>query len=45
MFLVQLDVYNFKFILAFNDNKKVSTNERLYRDGLDRQKNKMEKAE
>ncbi|CAD8182269.1 unnamed protein product [Paramecium pentaurelia] len=30
---------------SFNDNKKVSTNERLYRDGLDRQKNKMEKAE
>ncbi|CAD8088841.1 unnamed protein product [Paramecium sonneborni] len=29
----------------FNDNKKISTNERLYRDGLDKQKNKIEKAE
>ncbi|CAD8092551.1 unnamed protein product [Paramecium sonneborni] len=30
---------------SFNDNKKVSTNERLYRDGLDKQKNKIQKAE
>ncbi|CAK85672.1 unnamed protein product (macronuclear) [Paramecium tetraurelia] len=30
---------------SYNDNKKVTTNERLYRDGLDRQKTKLEQAE
>ncbi|CAD8076963.1 unnamed protein product [Paramecium primaurelia] len=30
---------------SFNENKKITANERLYRDGLDIQKNKNEKAE
>ncbi|CAD8186186.1 unnamed protein product [Paramecium octaurelia] len=30
---------------SFNDNKKVTTNERLYREGLDKQKIKLEKAQ